>query len=278
MIEGILSPILKFEGVREDKKFADQFTSLYGIELYKDGLDLILTKAREGNLVFEVKIIKGWNTDDGCCVTDQKKIYNQILKTFTRKLDHKIIIRNFAVNVMAHELAHMVSIESGFELNEDFRKAVGFDMKNRMPENVVLSAAIKRLMIDAVKSYPPNKVLSELFARFFELLSTSRDVNKNGDFQSKDVTDFFINTTKWIKEVFNPHIKKMIDRDIASYTENLIARGEFLHEKQFADNTKSFYKRVDDSGQKSWSKNVSSNSAWKDSWQKHQELENKKKN
>ena len=40
MIEEILNKALKFEGVNESKKFADQFISLYGIEIYKDGLDV----------------------------------------------------------------------------------------------------------------------------------------------------------------------------------------------------------------------------------------------
>ncbi len=276
MIEEILNKVLKFEGVKETQKFTNQFISLYGIPLYKDGLDLILTKAREGVVVFEVKIVKGWNTDDGCCVTEEKKIYNQILKTFTRKLDHKIIIRNFAVNVMAHEFAHCVASESGFELNEDFRKAIGFDMKDRKPESVVLASEIKRLMVDALKAYPANKILSELFARYFELLSTSRDVDSQGSFLSSQVTEFFVNTSKWIEQVFNPQIKSQIDPDIAAYTANLIANQDFKTEKKFADNTKSFHKKIDSEGQKSWSRNVNSNAAWQQSWQKHQELEDKK--
>ncbi len=275
MIEEILSKALHFEGVNESKKFVDQFISLYGIRLYKDGLDLILTKAKQKNLTFEVKIIKGWDTNQGCYLSDQRKIYNKFLKTFTNNLNHKIIIRNFAVNVLAHEMAHCLEVESDLVLNEDFRKAIGFDMKNRKPESVVLAAEMQRLMIDALKSYPSYQFISELFARYFELLSISRDVEPNGSFTTKQVMDFFVNTSKWIEQIFNSQIRSKIDQEISAYSTDLIANNNFKSEKKFADNAKSFHKKIDSGSAKSWSRNVNSNSAWQQSWQKHQELEDK---
>lgn len=276
MIEEILSQVLKFEGVNDSKKFARLFTSLYGIALYKDGLDLILTKAKNNQLKFEVKITKGWDTNVGCYLTEQRKVYNKFLKNFTHQLDHKIIIRSLAVNVLAHEMAHCLEVESGLVLNEDFRKAIGFDMKNRKPDSVVLAAEMQRLMIDALKSYPSYQFISELFARYFELLSISRDVEPSGSFLTTQVTDFFVNTSKWVEQIFNSEIKSKIDPEIANYTGNLIANGAFKQEKQFADTSKSFYKKIDESGKKSWSKNVNSNANWQQSWQKYQELEDDK--
>ena len=275
MIEEILNKVLKFEGANEGKKFSQQFASLYGIEIYKDGLDLILSKAQAGNLIFEVKIVKGWSTNQGCYLSDQRRIYNKFLKTFTHILDHKIIIRNFAVNVLAHEMAHCLEVVSGLVLNEDFRKAIGFDMKNRQPESLVLAAQIQRLMVDALKSYPPHQFISELFARYFELLSTSRNVAPNGGFTTQQAMGFFANTSKWISQVFNQQIHSKIDQKIATHTNNLIANKSFKTEQKFADNEKSFYKKVDN-GHKSWSKNVNSNSVWQQSWQKHQELNDQK--
>ena len=272
MIETILNKVLKFEGADESKKFARQFTSLYAIELFKDGLDLILTKANEQSLTFEVKIIKGWDTNQGCYLSDQRTIYNKFFKTFTHKLNHKIIIRNFATNVLAHEMAHCLEVESALVLNDDFRKAIGLDMKNRSPESVVLKSEIKRLMVDALKTYPDYQFISELFARYFELLSTSRDVEPNGSFLTTQVIEFFANSSKWIREVFNQKIQCKIDRQIANYTLNLVKNSGFKQEKKFADNSKSFYKNIAADGKKSWSQNTNSNSAWQQSWQKHQEL------
>jgi len=266
MIEQILNKVLKFEGANESKKFTSQFISLYGISLFKDGLDLILTKASEGNLTFEIKIIKGWDTNQGCYLSDQRKIYNKFLKTFTNNLDHKIIIRNFATNVLAHEMAHCLEVESGLVLDEDFRKAIGFDMKNRSPKSVVLKAEIQRLMVDALKTYPNYQFISELFARFFELLSNSRDVNQNGVFLTSQVIEFFTNSSKWIDEVFNQQIQSKIDREIANYTFDLVKNNNLKQEKKFADNSKSFHKKITTDG-KSWSKNTKSNL----DWQKHHE-------
>jgi hypothetical protein len=271
MIEDILNKALKFEGSNESKKFSSQFSSLYGIELFKDGLDLILTKANEGNLIFEVKIIKGWDTNQGCYLSDKRKIYNKLLKTFTNKLSHKIIIRNFATNVLAHEMAHCLEVESDLTLNEDFRKAIGFDMKNRSPESLVLKAEIQRLMVDALKSYPSHQFISELFARYFELLSFSRDVNPSGHFLTSQIMNFFVNSSKWINEVFNKKIKGQINLQIANHTLNLIKNNDFKQEKKFADNSKSFYKKITSDDKKSWSSNTNSNSAWQKSWQKSQQ-------
>ena len=145
---------------------------------------------------------------------------------------------------MAHEMGHCVASESGLVLNEDFRTAIGFDMKNRKPESVVLAAETQRLMIDALKSYPADKIISELFARYFELLSTSRDVEPNGSFLTAQVMDFFVNTTKWIGQVFNPHIQSQIDKDIAAFTADLVANKNFKTEKKFADAEKSFHKKL----------------------------------
>jgi hypothetical protein len=272
MIEDILKNSLKFEGANQSKKFSKIFTSLYAISLFKDGLDLILTKASAGDLKFEVKLTKGWDTNVGCYLTEQSKVYNKFLKTFTKKLDHKIIIRNLTINVLAHEMAHCLEVESGLALNEDFRKAIGFDMKDRQPQSVVLAAQIKRLMVDALKSYPSHQFISELFARYFELLSTSRDIDPNGEFTTAQVEEFFANTSKWIEQIFNPKIKSKIDRQIANYTTKMIAENSFKSQKKFADDAKSFYKKTNQDGSKSWSKNVNSNANWHQSWQKYQQI------
>ena len=283
-IEEILAKSLKFEGANQNERFSKIFSSLYAIDLYKDGLDLILTKSQEEILTFEVKIKKGWDTNVGCYLTQQSKIYNKLLKTFTHKFDHKIILRSLEINVMAHEMAHCLEVESELELTKDFRQAIHFDMAReengkkyrRCPKNLALKGEIERLMVNALRSYPPHQHISELFARYFELLSISRDVKPNGDFTTAEVMGFFANSTKWIEQIFNTKIKAKINSEIAKQTENLLKAGKFKAEKKFADNDKSFYKRVDSSGQKSFSGNVRSNASWHSSWQKHQELENQK--
>lgn len=269
MIKDILRQNIHFEGAANLDKFHSIFTSLYNIELFKNGLDLCLTRMAEGNLKFEVKIIKGWDTNVGCYLKDQEKVFNKVLNTFSTKFKHKIIIRNLLVNVVAHEMAHALEVESEIVLNENFRTGIGFDMKDRSPNNPVLKGEIKRIMVEGVKTYPQHQIISELFARYFELLSLSRDVEHNGGFTTEEVTEFFANSTKWLNQVFNPKIKDKIDLAIARHTSGLIARDTFKTEKKFAHKVDSFYKKVDEKGQKTWSANVKSNAAWQKSWQQY---------
>jgi len=277
MIEEILKDHIAFEGVENSTKFISLFTKLYRIELFKDGLDLILTKVRNCELKFEVKIIKGWDTNVGCYLAEQDKVYNKLIGVFSSKLKHKIILRNLTTNVMAHEMAHALEVESGLILNDDFRRAIGLDMKDREASNVALKSTLKKVMIEDIKSYPEYQFISELFARYFEVLSISRDVNFSGDFETRDVMEFFFNATKWIKEIFNLTIKSRIDQDIANHTRKLIDNDEIKVEKKFTDKIDSFYKKVDYSGNKTWSANTKSNLDWQKNWEESQEIENKNK-
>ncbi len=273
-LQKIIAPQLDFEGVRDEEKFVKLFSDLYRIELFKDGLDLILTKLQEKHLRFEVKIIKGWDTNIGCFLTEKRSVFDQTLGKFFHNRALKIILRKMSYNVLAHEMAHALEYESGVNLGEEFRKAIGFDMKDREPQMLPMRAEVKRLMVDALKSYPPQQFLSELFARYFELLSVSRNVCANGDFTTLDVMNFFENTTNFVTKIFNPQIRAKIAPEIADFTSNL-ARQVKLSEpqQQFQEKVESFHKR----DASSWAKNVKSNASWQIGWEKYQkELEEKK--
>jgi len=277
-ITDIASKQIKFEGVNQIDKFARFFADLYRIDLFKPGLDLILTKLQEKDLSFEIKLIKGWDTYMGCYLTEQSRVFNKIMRTFSTNISKKIIIKSFLHNVMAHEMAHALEFESGISLeNSGFRKAVGFDMKGRSPELLTLKSQTKRLMIDALKQYPSHQFLSELFARYFELLSVSRDVVGSGDFETSDVADFFINTTSYIRNIFNPSLQGKINTKIASKTTEIVAQVRILNPQiKFQDKVNSFHKKRDGNN-KSWSSNVKSNSQYQVGWKKFQEIEEDKK-
>jgi len=269
----VIIPQLEFEGHDTSEKFQKMFCDLYRIELFKDGLDLILTKLQEKQLRFEVKVIKGWDTNVGCFLTEQKSFYDKTLGKFLRKSAPKIILRQLSYNVLAHEMAHALEFESGIDLGEEFRKAIGFDMKDRDPQILTLKGEIKRLMVDALKTYPPHQFLSELFARYFELLSISRNVCANGSFATSDVMGFFANTTNFIEKIFNPQIKGKIDPKIASLTSEIVKQVKLAGPQQkFQENVESVQKK----SAGSWSKSVKSNANWQAGWKKYEELEDKK--
>ena len=62
------------------------FSQLYRIDLYKDGLDLILTKLSQKQLNFEVKIIKDWDTNIGCFLTEQQSVFDKTIGKFWAKI------------------------------------------------------------------------------------------------------------------------------------------------------------------------------------------------
>jgi hypothetical protein len=272
-IKKICAPQVQFEGVADLEKFTKTFSDLYRIELFKDGLDLILTKMQQKALRFEVKIIKGWDTNLGCFLTEQKSFYDKTLGKILRQNSPKIILRNLSHNLIAHEMAHALEFESGLNLGEDFRKAIGFDMKNRSPQILTLKGEIKRLMVDALKSYKPEQFISELFARYFELLSVSRNVQLKGDFATSDVTDFFENTSNFIEKIFNPKIRAKIDPEISKLTSELSKKIKLEAPQQ------KFQEKVESIQQKSkgsWANNAKSNAMWHAGWEKTKTLEDKK--
>jgi hypothetical protein len=276
-LEKIFVSQLDFEGADNSERFLKSFLDLYRIELFKDGLDLILTKIKEKNLRFEIRITKGWDTNVGCFLTEKKSFYDKTLDKFFQKKSLKIILRQLSCNVMTHEMAHALEFESGINLGEEFRQAIGFDMKNQEPQILTLKGEVKRLMVDALKAYPAHQFLSELFARYFELLSVSRNVCEVGSFATSDVMWFFENTTNFIEKIFNPKIKSKIDPEIAAMTSEIVAQVKLSEPHQkFQERVESFRSKSENSGKISWSKNVKSNSAWQESWEKHRELEDKK--
>lgn len=274
-LKKIILPQIKFEGQDEGEKFVRFYLDLYRIEILKDGLDLILTKLQEQDLTIEIKLIKGWDTTEGCYVTEQSKIFNQVLGKFSNKINKKIILRSFAHNVLIHEMAHAMEFESGVDLNAEFRKCIGLDMKDRVSPIITLQAEIQRLMIDQLKSYSAEKFIGELFTRFFELIAMSREVRGGGPFSLNDVLDHFANVNNFLVKIFNPQIRKLIDTTIAKETAKIAADiRQTEPEKRFADDIKSFHHKTKT---KNWSGNVKSNAMWQKGWQKYEELEEQKK-
>lgn len=273
LIRSIIIPQLHFEGENDSEKIVKLFCDLYRIELFKDGLDLILTKLQQKNLTFEIKIIKGWDTNVGCFLTERQNFFDRSVGKFFAKSSLKIILRSMHYNVLAHEMAHALDYESGLDLGEDFRKCIGLDMKNRQAEMLPLRGEIQRLMVDALKAYPEYQFIPELFARYFELLSVSRNVVANSGFSTADVMSFFANTTNFIEKIFNPKIRAKIDKKIAAATIEIVRQVRLQEPQQ------KFQERVtsrNSSSQGSWTKSTKSNAMYYDAWKKSKELEDKK--
>lgn len=276
LVKQIFSPQTKFEGINNIDRLCLMFSRLYRIDLYKEGLDLILTKLHQKHLFFEVKLIKNWDTNVGCFLTQQQSFFDKTIGKVINKNSLKIILRNLSYNVLAHEMAHAVDFESKINLNEEFAKCIYFDMNNNQSTILTLKSESKRLMIDALKSYPPNQHISELFARYFELLSISRDVCENGNFTTTDVINYFSNTTKFVTDVLNPKLKTQTNKIIANKTLEIVKNIKINDtQEKFSEKINSFHQKKGSLGEKSWSKNTKSNSSYYQAWQKYQQIEDK---
>lgn len=274
LINDIFGNGLTTEIIDDNRKFLKFFPNLYRIELFKEGLDLILTKVKQGHLQFDIKVIKDWDTNVGCFLTQKKSFLDRAMNALYQR-DIKIIIRKLSYNVLAHEMAHAMEYESGINLGDQFQRAIKEDMKNPHYPIMTLKGEVRRLMVDALMDYPPHQHISELFARYYELLSISRDVISDGDFTTHDVMNYFANTTNFIKHSFNPLIKKLADQSIIKETIKIADEVKIIENKtNFTDKVNSFHSK---SSEKSFSKNINSNSAWIKGWEKHQHLEDDKK-
>jgi hypothetical protein len=273
MIEKILRSTTSFEGVNEITKFSEIFQLLYKTPLLKPSLDFSLTQIQKNHLKFEIKIIKNWDTNSGCYLSEQRTFYNKFIGSWSRKSYNKIILRNLFPSLIAHEMAHGVEIESGINFDNDFRQAIGFDMKGKTPKNQMFAGKFQRIFIEGIKLYPKDQIISELFARFFEILAEAKPISKNSGFTADEVKDFFYNSWNWIEKTLNPLLKSKINPEISKFSAKLDTAS--MQEK-FTHKTESFFKRVDSQGKKTWTTNVKSNADWQKSWDKHQKsIENK---
>ncbi len=272
-LKKIILPQIEFEDDVADERIVNLFLNLYRIELFKDGLDLILTKLQEKKLRFKVSKIKGWDTNIGCFLTEDQKFFDRTIGKIFHKKNLKIVLRSVNYNVLAHEMAHALEYESAINLGEEFRYAIGLDMKDRQAEMITLQSQIKRLMIDALKAYKPHQFLSELFARYFELLSISRNVIATGDFTTQEVMNFFVNTTNFIEKIFNQQIRNQIDPAIAE------ASYEVAKQVSLTPPSQNFQEKIGARNQnfsKTFSKSVKSNALWYNSWKKIEQKDDKK--
>lgn len=271
MIEDILRQATSFEGSSEITKFSEIFQLLYKSPLLKPSLDFSLTQVNKKHLRFEIKIIKNWDTNSGCYLSDQRSFYNKFIGSWVHKSYNKIILRTLLPSLIAHEMAHGVEIESGINFDDQFRQAIGFDMKNKTPKNPAFAGKFHRIFIDGIKTYPKYQIISELFARFFEILAESRPISKNSAFTEEEVKDFFLNSWNWVENFLNPLMKPKINSKISNYSAKLDT--DSMQEK-FTHKTQSFFKKVDSKGNKSWSANVKSNADWQKSWEKYHKKNN----
>ena len=248
-------------------KFVYSFEQLYQLPILKNILDLIITKAEKGETDFKIEVSKVWNRLAGHC--QSSGIFSKIGEKIFHRHTHIITIKNINTDVVIHEIAHAIEKESGLDLNGEFRQVLAMDMNNKTPSNPMVANAVRTVMRDELKGYELKNIMSELFARYFELLGMSNECGGYGRFHFyyKDITGFFAHTTKWVEEKFNPTLTGKINPKISQYSSELISSLE-PYKKKWTDNIKSTHQSSSEGKQLSnkWTSKTKSNFDWEKSY------------
>ena len=155
----------KFSGDKE--RFLKKFQQLYHLEILHPSLNLIVSKCKNNQVNFVIEPLKNWDRCVGHCQT--KGFFGKIGDMFSRKLTHIINIKTVECDIIMHEMAHAVEKSSGIDLNGDFRKVLGNDMRNRFSNNLQVAYAVENVMKNELKSYKLNttqmtqKPLAQIF-------------------------------------------------------------------------------------------------------------------
>ena len=249
----------KFSGDKE--RFLKKFQQLYHLEILHPSLNLIVSKCKNSQVKFVIEPLKNWDRCVGHCQT--KGFFGKIGDMFSRNLTHTINIKTVEHDIIMHEMAHAVEKTSGIDLNGDFRKVLGNDMRNRFSHNLQVASAVENVMKNELKSYKLNNIMEELFARYFEMLAMSYEVGGFSRYQFKynDIVNYFENTTLWVKEYFNPLISKLIDGEVGK-AGKIFAENLEPYNKSWADDAKSTHYNYDENGKKNWASGTKSTNRW----------------
>lgn len=234
-------------------------TELYRIPLFVPILNAMITKLKHNEAVFKITPLKSWDRVLGHCTTATKEIKSgeSIFKRGIFSKHYTIVIKKISPDIIIHEIGHAIEHISGINVNGDFKNVLKDDLKNNNSNSIQLKSAVKDVMETQLKNYKLECHMAELFARFFELLASSRDVGGWGNYQYyyKEITDYFVNTVVWAENVLVPILKKKtdgdIERDSIIFVNNLKP-----YKKEWVRNNRSRFANVKDMNNK-WVESLS---------------------
>lgn len=251
--------IAKFSGDKE--KFLKKFEQLYHLEILRPSLNLIVSKCKNRQANFVVEPLKNWDRCVGHCQT--KGFFERIGDIFSKNLTHTINIKTIECGIIMHEIAHAIEKTSLIDLNGDFRKVLGLDMNGKRSSNLQVVSMVENIMKNELKSYKLHNIMEEFFARYFEMLAMSYEVDGFAKYQFKyeDIIFYFQNTTLWVQSYFNPLILKLIDSEVERESKKFVETLQ-PYKKNWGDNVKDTHYNFDESGKKNWASGTKSTNRW----------------
>src|SRR5262249_18422792 len=158
------------------------------------------------------------------CETLHRSFYSHLYEAVFLRNKHRIVIRKLSPAVIMHEMAHALEKEAGLDLKEEFVLRCKEDLaRYGRRGNPLLTHTIQRIMLEELRGYTEEKRLSELFARYYQLLAAGREMEQGQAFTYHDVKRFFEKTTEWIQERVIPAVKPLIRKEIEKASKALVA-------------------------------------------------------
>lgn len=197
---------------------------LYQYQILNSLMNLTATLAQNKKLKIIIEIKEFYTLDDGNCVTIEGGTWDKMTNIFKTHKTYKITLKKLSADVFIHEIGHMAEKELALKLDDSFISAITKDL-SRKSGNVSLNVAIKQIMIDEVKEYSKDQHASELFTRYFQLLSISKEIsgfNAQYGFKINDVFQAFANLNYWLQKFFESNIISKINPEILKASKQLL--------------------------------------------------------
>lgn len=219
LIFEVLNSNLQYTNPSFSTEFNRKFFALYRIKMFRPILNVALTKVRQGEMRFKLQPMSSWDRLAGHCQIVSSA--QQSIESIFIKKNYTIVIKSIKCPIIIHEIAHAIEYILDLDLHKDFRKVLASDTNHKTAPNMQVNSAVKQILRDDLKEYELKDVMSELFARFFELIAMSYEVDGWANYQYKydDIAKFFPNTMHWFDVVVVPLLNKQIDKEILKDSE-----------------------------------------------------------
>ena len=255
------NPLTLFERacVKSEPKLLEQFLSmvrhLYQYQIFQPILNLTATKISKNLLTFKLYNQRFFDLEEGNCKIIYGNSLNQFLNKVRKQNIYQITIKKLSYDIIIHEIAHMIEKETLINLKE-FIDIITNDLQN-FPDSIILKQTIKEIFFTALKAYPEDQKDSELFARYFQILSLSKEISglsSTRSYKLKQVLTNFSNTYNWINSQLKFIIISLTDPQISEFSKRFSKNIEQVEHKWSKQRAKSIHGQ----GIKKWGKIVTS--------------------
>lgn len=240
------------------EEFMRLIGKIYQYEIFKPFMDLVATLAAQGRLKFVIEPKQFYHLDHGHCITIDGSILDKVTNSLRRVKNYKISIKKLSSDIIIHEIGHMVERECNLNLTDSFKQATSKDLNTKYSKNVSLNSAIESIMISELQGYPKDEQASELFTRFFQIMSLSKEVSGFASpygYSINDVYKAFPNLSTWMSDSLFSHISKHIDADIVNMSQGYIVSAQAVEHKWSEEKVSSFHKGTA-SSKKQWTNTI----------------------